>query len=422
MARKVILLTGHPNLRPLWGPLGEHYDLAFTAAAAAQQAAGMGLTVVDLQTVVSAETIERADSETAHLTAAVVNNLPRIRAVFAGAYPESVSPQALSTGVGSWLPGFMLGQIRGLAGNLAAIEALFKARAAVPGGAVAAVLVHEDVSPEHRALVLLARAHGVQTIHLPHAPCHLKPGIVDIHRETLTDWILASGEGMRRFYLESGYPSDRLFVTGAPQWDNLYTEAIPSRETARQVVGIGTLGLAEGAPVLCYASSWAQSTSLRGGFSEELRRGFAAVVELCRSTGAGLIVKTHPSEGKNEAYYAKEMQAAQVAGLVTRDHLPYVLRAADAIVAQGPSNLCVQAAILGTPSAYLQTDGFDFVVDLPYRAPAGSLAALSRAIESALSTRGHEQWDPFATYYNAAHPERGGAAQRTADLIAGIAG
>lgn len=419
MARKVILLTGHGNLRPLWGPLAETYDLAFTAAAATQQAAGMGLPVVDLQSVVTAETIERADSESAHLTAAVVNGLPRIRAVFAGAYPESVAPRALSTGVGAWLPGFVLGQVRGLASNLATVEALLAARE------VAAVVVHEDVSPEYRALVLLARSRGVQTIHLPHAPCHLKPGVVDIHRETLTDWILASGEGMARFYRESGYPADRLFVVGAPQWDSLYSPSVPSRETARAVVGVKSLGLAEGAPVICYASSWAQSTSLRGGFTEELSAGFRMVLALCQQSGAGLIVKTHPSEGKNEVYYAERMRDAQVPGLVTRDHLPYVLRAADVVVAQGPSNLCIQAAILGTPSAYLQTEGFDYVVDLPYRAAplsaGGTVAALAAAVESALQTRGQEPWERFAAYYNAAHGAAD-AAERAASLIAGIAG
>lgn len=416
MARKVILLTGHGNLRPLWGLLAESYDLAFTTAAATQQAAGMGLPVVDLQSVVTADTIERADNETALLTAALVNGLPRIRAVFAGAYPESVAPRALSTGVGSWLPGFMLGQIRNLASNLATVEALLAARE------VAAVVVHEDVSPEYRALVLFARSRGVQTIHLPHAPCHLLPGVVDIHRETLTDWILASGEGMARFYRESGYPAERLMVVGAPQWDALYSDSQPTREAARTVVGVPTLGLAEGAPVICFASSWAQTTSLRGGFAAEMQAGFDSVVQLAKAIGAGLIVKTHPSEGQNEVAYAQALRAAEVPGLVTRDHLPYVLRAADVVIAQGPSNLCLQAAILGTPSAYIQTDGFDFAVDLPYRAAPGNLTALAQAAETALTTRGDAQWDRFVSHYNAQHDERGGAAERAAALIAGIAG
>ena len=99
--------------------------------------------------------------------------------------------------------------------------------------------------------------------------------------------------------------------------------------------------------------------------------------------------------------------------MVTRSHHIYVLRATDVLIAQGPSNVCVDAAILGTPSAYLQTEGFDFAHVLPFR---GTLDTLAKVALMAKDSRGDPAWSDFCKFYDDAYPD-GDAAGRICEMV-----
>ena len=263
-----------------------------------------------------------------------------------------------------------------------------------------------------RALVNWCNARGIPTLHIPHAPCHLLPGVTDIHRQTRARWIAASGPAVAEFYAESGHDRSFIVITGGPQYDAVYTDG-PERAEARRVLVGDYAG-----PVLCYQTTWGQTTSLRSEFEAEFERGWQAVLAAARHLGAYVMVNVHWHDQRPDTVdrYEASLKAAGVPGLVTRDHFRYVLAAADVLVAQGPSNVALEAAMVGTPSCYIQTDDFDFRTELPYR---GTPETIDIAIGRALASRGGDAWDEFIAQYNAAHPD-GDAAERVAALVESV--
>jgi hypothetical protein len=129
---------------------------------------------------------------------------------------------------------------------------------------------------------------------------------------------------------------------------------------------------------------------------------------------AALLITLHPNDGGGaDEFYLNALKESGVDGLVTRFHLPYIAAAADALIAQGPSNLCIDAAIQGVPACYLQTDGFDYRHALPYRSGRDDLL---ETIQRTLDSRGEPRWQDFVLAYNSAHPT-GDASSAIADWI-----
>ena len=405
--RPLLLISGGPSTRPLWPLLAEHYDLAFLYAPAGQEAISQGLPAVALAALMDVDLTEMVENQAALLTGRIVAAMPQVAERFASAYGLS-APPALNGHMGDWFAGyahhFLLGEIA----ILAQLEKLKSSDRRIVG-----CLTHEDVAPDTRAMVAWCNAHDIPTIHVPHSPCHLLPGVVDIHRETRTRWIAASGPQVERFYVESGFDSEHVRLTGAPQWDDLYHGAIPNKREARAV-----LKVPDGLKVLTYQTTWGQTTSLRSEFEAEFDTGFAATLAAAKALGTYLMVKIHWNDQRpeREDYYAKQMDAAAVAGLVTRQHYSYVLAATDCLVAQGPSNMCIDAAIMGAPSVYLQTDGFDFATSYPRRcAPDGLLAE----VQATLETPG--DLSSFIRQYNSAHPD-GNASENVVSMVTELCG
>lgn len=395
MTKPTLLVSGGGVTQPMWAQLSERYRLAFFHPQAAQLAHDLKLpdvvSVMDAAQV-NADAIESAENNAALLAARVVNAMPSISARIAGitAFAPN-APAELNGKLPDWWAGYALHHFRDHTMKLTALENLAREHPIV------GCLTHEDVSPEARTLVLWAKARGIPTLHLPHAPCHLHPGVRDIHRETRADWVLASGPRVAAFYADCGVPDNRIAVVGAPQWDALYEAQLPDRAEAREVLGVKT------ARVICYASTWPQTTSLRSGFEREMDAGLDAALKLAENWKAVVMVKVHPHEhAQAEQFYAAALQQADIPGLVTRQHLTYLLRAADVLVAQGPSNLCLEAAIMGVPSVYLQTEGFDFASALPARCAPDTLGAVASALLDAPPSRA--DLDEFVSEYNAAHP------------------
>jgi len=394
--KPALLVSGAPVTQPLWAGLSETYHLVFAHPQAAQVAREVGIASASaLADYLTGDAKESADNDAALLTARVVNALPDIsRRV--GATVAPTGPVELNGRFGAWFAGYVQFQMAQFAQMFACLD-LMAARERLAG-----CLVHEDVTPMARALVGWFRARELPSVHLPHAACHLLPGVADIHRETRADYVLASGGYMAQFYAAVGVPEDRIRIVGVPAWDGLYTGLPPGKAEARRVLKI------DNARVILYGASWPQTTSLRGGGEAEAEAAWRAVLALAHAWEAVVMCSVHPNDGRPvEQYYAETMKAAGVPGLVTRFHTNYLVRAADVLIAQGPSNFCVSTAIQGLPSCYIQTEGFDFAHPLPPRADADGL---KDAAEAALAEG--LPWDEFATLYNAAHETRGGATEK----------
>jgi len=394
---RILILPGHPVSSCAWRALAEHYALLFLYPQAKQHADSLALATAHLGQFYSPDAQEWAANETARM----LGELHSAQWDFQR-FSERL-PHDLNSRLPQWWPGYILTHAQGLAQRIASLEVVSQKYE------VSGLVLHEDVAPDTRSMALWARARGIPTIHVPHANCHLRDDAgPDIHRETRTDWLAASGAYAADWYARQGFPREQITVVGAPQWDALY-EDVTDRDSARRIFGFEA-----GDTVLVYATTWAQTTGLRGGWQDEHEAGLAAVLSLAKEMSAALVIKIHPNDQQgSEDIFAERMKAAEIHGRVTRQHNAFALRAADVFVAQGPSNMCVEAAIMGTPACYIQTEGFDYSHALPFRcAPDG----LSQAARLALESRGDPLWQDFIRFYNDVHPG-GGAVARLVEFV-----
>jgi len=234
----------------------------------------------------------------------------------------------------------------------------------------------------------------------------------DIHTESISDYIAASGNYSANWYADRGFPRERIKITGMPQWDVGYSINLPSRSEARRV-----LGVEEDAFLLIYASTWGQLTSLRGGFENEYEHSMREVIEATQELGATLCVKMHPGEAANqEQIYLQIIKDNKVSGFVTRGFNEYVLRAGDILVSHSPSNICCQAAAIGLRSCYFPTEGFEFPFPGPVRVAGTSL---THAIKITQSLDWDKTWEIFARETNDAHPI-GNACERIVEFVRSV--
>ena len=279
-------------------------------------------------------------------------------------------------------------------------------KAAMEERRVVGCLVHEDVTPDMRATVLYCKERGVPTFHVPHANTYYTDSEWDIHTESISDYICASGNYTRDFYTRWGYLPDKIRLTGVPQLDSWYGDNPPSRNESRRVLGLDDRDF-----VILYATSWAQLTAIRGEYEVEHTRNLTLMADTARAMKATLVIKMHPGEAQGgEANYHKFLQETGTRGCVTRHYNEYALRAGDVLVSHGPSNICLQSAIIGLPSVYIPTEGHEF--------PFGVVRYNGDMIEAIRQAQGtpKEEWDRFAHTMNCAHPE-GGAAKRVAEFV-----
>lgn len=385
---KIFLVTGAGNTRPLWTPLSSFAPLGFLYQQSENEARAAGMEAIySISQLVTPDVQERAINETAKLTARIVNEMESISGKFNAAYPHP-APAALNGKLSEWWLSYAQPRLAGQVMTLTVLEKLAEERDII------GCLVHEDVTPDTRSLIAFCRRRGIPTFHLPHAACHLLPGIDDIHRETRTDYILSSGPYMTRFYTDSGFNPEHIVEIGIPEWDSLRDAIMPDKAEARRVLAI------DNPFVVLYGTTWGQTTSLRSRFEQEFAETHEAVLTYCKERGAYLIVNLHPSElPQMEQTYAEMLRANEIEGLVTRQHEMYLVRAADVIIKHGPSNFCIKTAILGRPSCYIQTEGFDFAHSLP---PRGAALSLPQLVEAALAVE-PESWLDFIRYYDCAY-------------------
>jgi hypothetical protein len=204
------------------------------------------------------------------------------------------------------------------------------------------VILHNDVEPVTRAAALWAKVHDVACLHVPHAVyMDVEKGAPgsDVHDLITASHLAAAGPFQRAWYERRGFPPGNVRETGLPQFD-AYARLTRSRKKARHM-----LRLDPHRPVVVYASSWAQGTNLLGVHSG-VETSYLEFLEATKKLpDVQPVVKTHP-RGDNVDWHVERAKEAGVACAVTPHHLEVVLRAADAILAYGPSNVLLEAAFV----------------------------------------------------------------------------
>lgn len=402
--KPTLVLSGNHTMRTLLPRLAEYFRLCFLYPQGAQLAQEMHIAdAFPLSNLVDGALQEHAANEAVRMVAGVFSRFPRIQerldAFLGEAYPTDPT-----VALEEWFAGYVHYWLREELGQVLALDKLAGQQT------IAGLVVHEDVTPPMRAAVLYARSQGWPTVHVPHAACHLLDDAgPDIHRETRTSHLAATGPENEAFYRRNGFAGQSR-ATGVPQLDWMYHELQPTREQARAVLAVNN------PVVICYGTTWYQTTSLRGGQQEEINRGLEAVLSAAQELSAVLLVSMHPGDPpQNEAYYADLLKKNDIPGLVTRHHFNWLLHAADVYVKTGPSNGCLVAAGLGCPVVIFPTEGFDFHHRLPVRC-APNVEALTPAIREAIASREDPGWGELVALYNAAHG-LGNAAEATAEFI-----
>lgn len=384
--KRVLLLPGHPVSAAYWRALSEHYALCFLYPQAQEHASSLGIGAGHLGQFFDPDAQEFAANETARMIGELHDCAWDFK-VLCGDLPHDLDGR-----LNEWWPGYVLTHAQALAQRVAAMDTLARK---VP---IAGVVLHEDVAPDTRSMALWARAHGIPSVHVPHANCHLLDDAgPDIHRETRTDWIAASGLYMAGWYARHGFPQERIRITGAPQMDALYEQRV-ERDVAQRIWSFD-----KDDRVIVYATTWTQTTGLRGEWHGEHMAGLNAVLALAKAMDMRLIVKIHPNDAGNvEKRFEDKMREVGIKGRVARQHNHLALSVADLFIAQGPSNMCVEAAIFGVPSVYIRTEGFEYASPLPCRCLPDGLPGAARA---ALESRDDPAWQDFIRVYNDAHPD-----------------
>lgn len=397
--KPILLISAGHTLQSLWKPLSERFTLLFVGD---QRNFGLAKDLGADCLYIGQYATPDANENAINLAYRIASDLIRDEGLpmrILDAVGESEPPPQLRPfEVRSWWPAMVGEQLRQ---RIMLIEIL---KIVLLNHKVVGCVVHEDVTPDMRVMVEFCKSRNIPTIHVPHANCFYRGETWDIHTESICDYIAASGEYMKRFYSKWGFDQNKITATGTPSLDTWYADTPPTRKEARKVLGVG-----EDESVIIYASSWSQLTSTRSGFEAEHQRDFGLMLDAAKKLKATLCIKMHPGEAPDtEKFYIENLKGNGVRGFVTRAYNEYVLRAGDVMVAQGPSNVCIQAAIAGLPVAYIPTEGFGFE-----RGPVEVGDNVLNAIETARGLT-EQYWRDWLDDVNA-NPSKG--AEKTAEFI-----
>lgn len=199
------------------------------------------------------------------------------------------------------------------------------------------IILHNDVEQINRAAAQWARAHGIPALHIPHAIYGNIENPFDIHRIVSVTDLASSGPYQSAWYVDCGLKTDHIYETGLPQFDKYATLSLDKKRSK------SGLGIEQNQPVICYTSSWRQDTNITG-MHDGVAETYEAVLECAKLLpDIKFIIKTHPNanDAQQHKVKAEEMKAEVI---VTANHLPQCLMAADLLLAYGPSNTVLEGA------------------------------------------------------------------------------
>jgi len=405
--RPIIMLSGGRTTWPLARPLYETHDVAIYDPNAISFFKEKLDRIICPAKGATAQMHAHAFNESTVIAARIIQAQDRLQdTISRGArmvLPNGTSPAHVS----EWLPGMSTSHMAACIMNVAVMDAF------CDQFDLMAVVVHEDVTPTARALVLWANDRGIPSIHVPHANHFLRQGIPDVHERCYTDYIAATSSWMCDWYAARGYPEENIRVTGCPNWDR-WTEVMLTKQEARDV-----LRVPQDKTVVTYCTSWPQNTNWADDH-DIWDRAHDAVVQAAAEQGWTLIWSQHPgSPGEwRQAFAARMKQAGLEDGVIVRGHLDLTVKASDCFIAVGPSNVLIEAAMGGTPSATVEMEhyGFPDAPPWPCRAEA---ADVTRAVNAAMDNWNSDVRDAFVTHYACA--DDGKAVERTVALIREVA-
>lgn len=343
MTDKTIIITGVGPTRTLFAELDKIYDVAVYDQGHAQQLAHAhgGRDVKCPMNGAQQALFEKARNDAAIMTADVVKVAKQgLSFSLNGNKPQSLK-------VESWLSGLMMAHLVDLYVNMRVLDAY------VENTEISGIVVHEDVTPKFRALALWGKARSIPVIHIPHNNCYatVRP---DIHDQSVADWILASGPYMRDWYAARGFSKERIKITGYPGWDD-WADVPLDRARAR-----ATLHIEPEETVVTLCTGWPQRTN----FVDDHSMTEAMVhltMDAARDEGWRIIWKLHPGDVQGQEQHGANFAARYgLDAIVTRDHLPYAIKAADVVVSTGPSNVLVEAGLGNVPPALFNLRGYAF--------------------------------------------------------------
>jgi hypothetical protein len=353
--RPTVVITGVGPTYHLYDELLRHYDVAVmdpqmaNNLSAERGSAGVTCPLNGAQQML----FERARNEAALSVVQVARSMKDAFSLD-GRLP---TPQALED-VSGWLPGLAASFFTDVLVNIRALDAWMET-----GVELAAVVLHEDVTPRYKALGMWGKEQGVPVFHVPHNNSYLtaRP---DIHDESDADWILAASAYMRSWYAERGFSKERIKIVGFPVWDKWADGRMSTavtRERSRAV-----LHLEPDRPVVTFCTGWPQRTNFVDDHSM-LEAASHLILQAAKQEGWQVVWKMHPGDRPEaEGGYAQLAAGYRVPAVVTRDHLAFSLAAADVAVSVGPSNVLVEAGIFGTPPALFDLRGYGFPGEPPY--------------------------------------------------------
>lgn len=415
----VILISGGNTTQGLAPRLLNDYDVAVYEPQIAQALAQkFGERVIPLGNFVTAELQNQAANEAVTQSARVLAGgtlgvAQRIEQVDAW---EHFRGNGLAKDLAQWFPAYVHGSLQRQIVRLLALDRLAETRR------VKLVVTHEDVTETYGGLARWATVRGIPTLHVPHANSYMLPEYgPDLHETSICDAIAATPH-MADFYRERGYAGE-IHITGSPLFDR-WAAYEKDRVWAQRC-----LNLDPARPVVVYASSWGQRTNAR----DNLERFDAALIAMLTAAANHpdwqLVIKMHPGEPANaERAYAQAAQDYGVDVVITRQYLELVLSAADVLVALGPSNVLVDAALMDVPGICLRLPGFQMdgaaVVEIePSTGAQDDADALAAAIERALTIEGQAEWTAQRAdlIYRNAYLADGKATARVATLCKELA-
>lgn len=418
---RVVVITGVRPTYQLYDELSKYYKVAvFNPDAANQLAAERGATVECPIAGAGQALYDMAYNETAHMMGKVCKALPR--EVQLG----DLEPMKVAT----WAAGIALKEAINVNVFLRTMDAYAEEKDVI------GVVVHEDVMPTQRALAQWGKDRIVPVIHVPHANTFLTSG-PDVHDQSISDWILAASPYMRDWYVRRGFQKRFIKVTGYPAWDawsqpptyrdaatgasfnGMHNQPIVERpltkERARRM-----LQLEPDLPVVTLCTGWVQRTNLVDDHSM-LDAAVHLTLKAAKKEGWQLIWKLHPGDAKGREQQTTMLAAAyRLPVLVTRGHLPVVLAASDAVMSIGPSNVLVEAGLMGTAPVVFPLRGYGYDSEPPWEVEP-SADSIASVINSLLDG---EKWaktkDKFVRRY--AYRNDGKSTKRVVRQIKRIVG
>jgi glycosyltransferase involved in cell wall biosynthesis/GT2 family glycosyltransferase len=315
----------------------------------AETARAAGLPVASWESSIPAELGSRVRSEVDRVTREVSEALA-----------DPATHDAFASPYGSFLPhngGGFFGQIfQMVASQIAALE-IFEAL--IGHYDLRALVLGCDNSHVQRVLIEHARGRGIPSMQLAHgiyAP--VEPRVAGEMSTVYADRVAGFGARSRDVLARLGNDPERIALTGAPLWDELYVAAARvSRDAACR-----ELGLDPEQPTVLFCGSYADGSS---AFLPDLTRcvtdTYRSLIDGARGGAYQLIVRPHPQELDRAglAPDARERLIEAHRGLVTgpagagvrliTDRKIESIAAADVVVAMGCSTIIPEAMILRRP-------------------------------------------------------------------------